>query len=252
MSPQAEPTQGAAQARGVAQPGSRPSLKDRIFPQLAGVAWREPRCWVVFALIVVVGIALDLGSKWWTFEHVADGPAHPDAAAVKQLLEIDPATVGLALPAHDPMVVVPSVLEFVLVLNPGAVFGAGSGKRWVFISFTALTLVFACYVFACWTKRGQWLTQAALALVIAGGVGNLYDRVTLGVVRDFLHFFPNAKLPFGLHWPSGNPELWPYISNVADKFVLIGIAVLVVKMWRADQRAAVQEREKAGEEKEAE
>lgn len=205
--------------------------------QGANLAWRDPRAWASFVLIIVMGITLDLGSKWWCFEHVAEVPAHPDPNEVMLLLADDPAKVGLALPPHDPMPVIPGVLEFFLVLNPGAVFGAGPGQRWAFISFTAVTLLFAAYVFACWTRRGQWLTQTALALVIAGGVGNLYDRITLGVVRDFLHFFPDTNLPFGLRWPSGNAELWPYISNIADKFVLIGIAVLMVKLWRVDREA---------------
>lgn len=219
------------------QPAPR-AAKFTLFVSGPDVAWRDWRSWAGFVAIIVLGIVLDLGSKWWAFEHVAEAPAHPVPAEVMLRLAHDPATVGLALPPHDPMPVVPGVLDFFLVLNPGAVFGAGPGQRWAFISFTGVTLLFAVYVFACWTRRGQWLTQGALAMVIAGGVGNLYDRVTLGVVRDFLHFFPGTNLPFGLRWPSGNAELWPYISNVADKFVLFGIAVLMVKLWRVDRAAA--------------
>lgn len=192
----------------------------------------------MFLGVIAGGIALDLGSKWLTFEHVAGRPAHPDPERVKELLAADPSRVGLALPAHDPVHVIPGVLDFFLVLNPGAVFGAGSGQRWAFVSFTIVTLLFAAYVFAFWTRRGQWVTQSALALVIAGGVGNLVDRLWLGVVRDFIHPLPGVNLPFGLSWPSGSTEVWPYISNVADKFVLIGIGVLMIKLWLVDRAAA--------------
>ena len=76
------------------------------------------------------------------------------------------------------------------------------------------------------------VAHVALALLIAGGLGNLYDRVLFACVRDFIHPLPGVTLPFGIRWPGGSREVWPYVSNVADLFLLLGIGALLVYSWR--------------------
>ena len=124
------------------------------------------------------------------------------------------------------------MLDFQLVLNAGAVFGAGQGKRWFFVLFTLGALGFAAVLFARWTHRRDRVAHAAIGMIIAGGLGNLYDRVVFACVRDFLHPLPGWRLPFGLSWPSGDRALWPYVSNIADAILLVGIGVLMVRMLR--------------------
>lgn len=189
---------------------------------VAGSAWRSGRAWAVLLGAVVLGTAADLWSKWAAFGWIADAPVvirRAEALSVRPLSRL--------LPEHDPVVAVPGVLEFTLVLNPGAVFGLGAGLRWVFVAFTLLALAFGGYLFAAWTTRRDTAAHAGIGLLLAGGLGNLYDRLVFGCVRDFIHPLPGLRLPFGLRWPSGSDEVWPYVSNVADLWLIIGIVALV-------------------------
>ncbi len=186
---------------------------------------RSGRAWAILLCVTAFGVAADLLTKWAAFEHLGDSPVRVSRAAV-----LTAATPMDTLPRPIPVKeVIPSVLELTLVLNPGAVFGIGAGKRFVFIAFTGFALAFAMFLFARWTTRRDWLSHAALGLLISGGLGNLYDRLIFACVRDFLHPLPNVRLPFGWAWPWGGHEVWPYVSNVADLFLIIGIGALV---WR--------------------
>ena len=199
-------------------------------------AWRSPRAWVVLALVSLLGLAADLASKQAAFDRVAGVPVRVDRAEVVRLTEQGLVLDGL-LPVHDPVVVVPRVLQLQLVLNKGAVFGLGAGKRWLFVGFTALAVAMCVWTFARWTHAGDAMAHACLGLVLAGGLGNVYDRVVFACVRDFLHPLPELLLPWGLRGPGGSGELWPYVSNVADLFLIVGMGGLVWRMWRTPARA---------------
>ncbi len=190
-------------------------------------AGRSPVAWILLIGAVLIALGIDLGSKHLAFERVAGVPVRIDRQSV-----IDATSLDTLIPFHDPVVVIPSVLEFTLVLNPGAVFGIGAGQRWFFVAFTVGALAFAMLIFTRWTGARDRVAHLALSLLISGGLGNLYDRMRFACVRDFIHPLPGVKLPFGIHWPSGSPEVWPYVSNVADLFLLIGIGVLLVYSWR--------------------
>lgn len=190
-------------------------------------AWRSPGAWATLVIVIVLGLSSDLGSKWLAFEHVPSSPAHVTRAEV---LSAD--NLGHLIPRHEPATVVPYLLEFTLVLNPGAVFGIGAGQRWFFITFSLLALGFATWVFAAWTTpKDRWI-HAGIGLIIAGGLGNLYDRLVFACVRDFIHPLPNVHLPFGISWPGGETEVWPWVSNAADLYLIIGIGALLVYSWR--------------------
>ncbi len=205
---------------------------------LARPAGRSRKAWIVLALTVALALVADLGSKYWAFHAIADAPVTLDRDLVIERMANgidlkDPRPPVQLVPPHEPVVVVPHVLEFKLILNAGAVFGSGQGKRWFFIGFTVVALAFALLLFAKWCREREYATQIAIGLVIAGGLGNLYDRVMYACVRDFLHPLPGVNWPFG--WELlGRTEVWPYVSNVADAFLLIGIAVLMIKLLRED------------------
>jgi len=215
-------------------------------------AWRSRRAWLTLTIVVLTALAIDLGTKYWAFETLGERPVEIDPVVVQtkidagvplnHLQRIDqlmlrgdpPAVYEPILPPHEPSVVIPYVLEFKLVLNAGAVFGSGHGKRWLFVGFTFVAFGFCLYLFAAWTRKDEWLTHTALGLIVAGGLGNLYDRIVYACVRDFLHPLPNVTYPFG--WsPFGSREVWPYVSNVADAFLLLGVGVIVIRMWKAPQ-----------------
>jgi len=194
-------------------------------------AARSAGAWGTLAGVTLAGAALDLWSKAVAFTRIAEAPVELDRALV---LAQEPGELSAALvPPHEPVTVVPYVLEFRLLLNPGAVFGVGPGKRWFFVVFTVIAACAALWMFVKWTSARDRLSHAALGLILAGGLGNLYDRLVYGCVRDFLHPLPGVPLPFGITWPGGEAELWPWVSNVADALLLIGIGILMVKLWRA-------------------
>ncbi|MEM0984390.1 MAG: signal peptidase II [Planctomycetota bacterium] len=198
-----------------------------------GSAARSPAALLFLLVTIVLGTASDLWSKHAAFAHVADQPVAVEREAV---LATKP--LQSLIPPHEPVTAIPSVLEFTLVLNPGAVFGLGAGQRWIFIAFTAIALVVGWLLFAKWTRPKDHIAHVSIGLLVAGGLGNLYDRLVHGCVRDFIHPLPGVDLPFGVTWPNGASEVWPWVSNVADLWLLIGIGVLLVLSWRTPDKPA--------------
>jgi signal peptidase II len=114
------------------------------------------------------------------------------------------------------------------VLNPGAVFGIGAGRVGFFIVVTVIAVAFGLGVFVFATRARDRAAHIGLGLILAGGLGNLYDRFFYGCVRDFIHPLPRVR------WPGATREVWPYVSNVADALLLIGIVLLLWHAWRSD------------------
>jgi signal peptidase II len=185
-------------------------------------------------VVAVFSVALDLGTKWIAFRTVAGTPVSLPAEQIREQVAENAKMVGRFVTRHDPVTVIPHVLDLTLVLNPGAVFGVAPGGRWFFVLFTGAAFAFGLWIFATWTRvRDRW-AHAALGLVIGGGFGNVYDRLLYGCVRDFLHPLPGVKFPGGLRLLDHDGNVWPYVSNVADLLLLIGIGMLLVYLWRRD------------------
>ena len=196
----------------------------------ADAAWRSPRAWVTLLLVWGVALSIDLWSKSEAFERVAQSPVTLSPREVV-------AEPSYRLPWHEGVhAIAPDLLDFHLVVNHGAVFGIGQGARGLFISFTALAVVAGVFIFGWWTRAGATWAHVAIGLILAGGIGNLYDRIVYGAVRDFLYLFPRRHLPFDLAWPGGSREIFPWIFNGADMFLLCGMALLVLHARREDQR----------------
>lgn len=216
-------------------PGSPQAPGPNLAPPPAGAAapfapgestFRSARAWATLVLVMAIGLVLDLWTKAWAFATIYAYPIEINRDYVLQGRQ------GEIIPRDAHRVVIDGWLEFKLVLNVGAVFGAGEGKRWLFIGVTIFAVAFGIFLFGYWTRAKDWLAHVAIGLLLAGGLGNLYDRIVFGCVRDFIHPFPAAQLPFGWHSRSGDTALWPYVSNVADKFLIIGIAILLIHAWR--------------------
>lgn len=106
--------------------------------------------------------------------------------------------------------VIPHLIHLTYVENRGAAFGLFPGRQPVFVITSAMVL----FVIAAFWRRArpvQWPVIIALALVSAGAIGNLIDRLFMGYVTDFLEFgfmsFP--------------------VFNVADMCIVIGVSVLM-------------------------
>lgn len=196
-------------------------------------AFRSPTAWVTLLAVLLIGLALDLGTKHWSFKHVADVPVALDRQQLLNDRTHNP------IPYHDGIRVLPGLLDFRLVINRGAVFGLGADQQTFFIFFTFFALIVGLVVFGRFTTSRNWLAHIALGLILAGGIGNLYDRIMYGVVRDFLHMLPGWRLPFGWRWSgSNNPEVFPWIFNIADVMLLIGMVLLMIYVNRLEAQRA--------------
>lgn len=196
-------------------------------------AWRSASAWVVLGAVTLGGLAVDLVTKSIAFASIAADPVRIQRAVVVELTSQGRGLETL-LPSHTPRTVIPSGLEFQLVLNQGAVFGLGSGKRWIFVVFTAVAIAVGLWAFGRWTQAKDRLAHLSIGLVLGGGLGNVYDRLVYACVRDFIHPLPGVRMPFGWHWPNDpTGEVWPWVSNVADLFLILGVAGLMLSMWRA-------------------
>lgn len=129
-------------------------------------------------------------------------------------------------PAYTPHEIVGDVVRFTLAYNPGAAFGLnlGAASRWI---FTALTIVALAVLGALYraTRAGDYLRTLALALVSAGAIGNLIDRIRWDVgVVDFI------DVGIGMH------RFWTF--NVADSAVSVGAVLLGWVLLQQDREAA--------------
>lgn len=194
----------------------------------------------MLVVVMLVGLGADLWSKQIAFATIAGEPVLLSRTEVLARTDLSD-----LIPFHEPRHAVPGLLDFSLVLNRGAVFGIGAGKRWFFITFTIGALGFGVWMFGSWTGPRDLGAHVGIGLLLAGGLGNLYDRMIYACVRDFIHPLPGVVLPFGWRVPGGGREIWPYVSNVADLFLIIGIGLLMMSMWRkgraADQLAKARE-----------
>ena len=197
-------------------------------------ACRSPRAWLALFIVLGCGLAFDLAAKAWSFANVAPQPVVLQRQQLLAHPEYNP------IQPHSGMQVLPAdLLEMQLVINHGAVFGIGPNQRFFFIGFTVAALSVGLLVFGRLTAGNQRLAHVAIGLILAGGIGNLYDRIIYGVVRDFLHMLPGYRLPFGWRWPGGSPDLFPWVFNVADVMLLTGMALLMLHMHRVDKRRRV-------------
>jgi len=135
----------------------------------------------------------------------------------------------LLLPRGIPHEVVGNGLRFTLVYNPGAAFGLNLGpqSRWIFAGLTLIALVILGRLYRT-TRAGHVARTVALALVCAGAVGNLLDRM-----RSFFGVVDFIDVGVGdARWPT---------FNVADMAVSVGAALLAWVLWQEDREARADE-----------
>lgn len=190
--------------------------------QRAVLAGRSRQAVILFAAIAAIVLAIDLIVKQVAFHHVAD---HPVIVTKQNVHDPD------VIPRHDAVALIPNVLSLKLTINHGAVFGLGAGGRYVFIGATLIAAVIIIAMF--WrSETSQKMLHIALALILAGALGNLYDRLVHHAVRDMLYLFPGVPLPFGWTWPGGSREIYPWIFNIADVALVIGVGLTILTLLR--------------------
>ena len=126
-------------------------------------------------------------------------------------------TPGQSIPVFGP-------LNLTMVWNQGVSFGLFRGEadwvRWALCVFSLIVAV----VLAVWARKADRpLLAIALGLVMGGAIGNLIDRARLGHVIDFVDVQ-------ALHFP--------WVFNVADSGITIGVILLLLDSLRKDQPKA--------------
>ncbi len=142
--------------------------------------------------------------------------------AVALLLALDQLSKGwfASTIALGTAVEVTTWFNLVHVLNTGAAFSlladAGGWQR-VFFIVVGLVVVVPI-TFLCLARQVEPLDRVAGALLVAGGTGNLIDRITSGAVTDFLDLHWR-----GLHWPA---------FNLADVFIVLAAGAWILMSFR--------------------
>ncbi len=161
-------------------------MNNKIFQAITD---RRTRSYYMLALGVVL---LDQMTKNWASTELSYGIAEP----------------------------ITSFFNFTLLHNHGAAFSflsdAGGWQRW-FFGVIAIVVSFVLVVWIARVPREKQAEITALALILGGAVGNLYDRMALGYVVDFivLHYEQYA-------WPA---------FNIADIGICMGAALLIYDMF---------------------
>ena len=141
------------------------------------------------ALIVLI---LDLTSKYW----------------VESALEF-----GQKIPLA-------SFFNLVLTYNPGAAFSflseESGWQRWFLSGIAGSAALLIIYLLN--KYKHEKLFCMSLSLILGGALGNLYDRITMGHVVDFLDFYVGEY-----HWPA---------FNLADSAIFIGAALMIYESFQ--------------------
>lgn len=150
----------------------------------------------ILLLIAALVVLLDRLSKLWIIHHVRPGYG---------------------------IVVIPRVFRLSHVLNTGAAFSLFADSlsplavRNSLIAFSIIAVIIVGALL--WrTGRQPTLTGVALALILGGAIGNLYDRLVYSFVVDFLEVHI-----IHYHWPD---------FNVADSCIVIGACLLLIEIFR--------------------
>jgi signal peptidase II len=155
---------------------------------------------VLFWSIAVCGTSFDLATKSIVF-----------------------AKVGFPAPAVP---VVPRILEIQTSHNPGALWGFGAtlpGSSVIFAGLSVIAAIVICYFLFFLGASSSRILTIALGLIMAGAMGNCYDRLAFGYVRDFVHFHVD---PIGFDCA---------IFNFADNMLIAGAVALVLYALRPEK-----------------
>lgn len=145
------------------------------------------RC-AAFLAAALAGAALDVATKSLAFSHCSPG---------------------------DKTTLIPGVLYLQLATNRGIAWGLFPSGAWMWVSILSVPLIAAFFLRS---KNPVRLQTAAGSLILAGAIGNAWDRVALGYVRDFILLPPIPNF------------------NAADAMLNVGVALLLIGGFLHDRR----------------
>ncbi len=160
---------------------------------------RSPAAWACLLTPLLAGLAFDLWSKHAAFTRLVVGSGL-DGQGRYQVISVE----------YD---FIPGFLRFYAHVNYGAVFGIGQGQRPLFLLVSLLAIGLLGYLFA--RSGNQRFYQILLGILFGGVLGNLYDRMVFGYVRDMIFAFPD--------W-----QIFPWIFNIADSMLCTGVGGMFI------------------------
>lgn len=160
-------------------------------------------------------LAVDQGSKWLVRQNLAFGEMWAPIPALSRFFTI----------TH--------------VQNTGVAFGQMPGLGWLFL-LVNVGVVIGILVYYSRIPRGQWLLRLASALILAGAVGNMIDRVRTTAMAVPITGSIWSALPLAYVTDFFDIKFWP-VWNVADMCVVGGVAILAWTLWREERAAITQE-----------
>lgn len=104
-------------------------------------------------------------------------------------------------------IIIPNILEFQRVKNTGGAFGVGQNNTATFVITNIVVLGLIIRFIWLQKERMEKKMLTALSVILAGGIGNLIDRLIRGFVVDFIRIFPETNFP---------------VFNMADIFIVLG------------------------------
>lgn len=120
--------------------------------------------------------------------------------------------------------IIDAFFNITYVRNTGVAFGildpVSLPLKSTVLAVLTLVAITGVLVYSWRTPANQTLLQTALSLILAGALGNLYDRVLYGYVIDFIEVYYRTY-----RWPS---------FNVADSAITVGVGLLVLQIFRKD------------------
>ncbi|HUR27866.1 MAG TPA: signal peptidase II [Planctomycetota bacterium] len=193
-------------------------------PPREDVLQKPPFGAVVVRMAWVAGlVALDLWSKAWVFARL--GPPGQPTGGVELDLDVH---------AHGRETLIGDWLAFMTSLNPGMAWGFDKLPMHVLVYGRLAAVLLLIWMVARNSTRRPWMT-AALVLVLAGAMGNLYDNLftdykvdlrgneyPFGQVRDFIDVY-FARWQW--HFPT---------FNVADSCISVGAVLLFLVSWKKE------------------
>jgi signal peptidase II len=126
---------------------------------------------------------------------------------------------------YDARIVVPDFFNLVNVTNDGAAFGSFKGNNTFFVVISLIALVVVAVLLVRPRRRDLW-RDISLALLLAGILGNLTDRLLYGHVIDFLLF--NLHIRYADPWPA---------FNVADSCISIAVVLFIIHSFGKQKSA---------------
>jgi signal peptidase II len=163
--------------------------------------------WLLFWSIALGGTVFDLTTKSFIFSKVGPPPA-------------------------PPVTIVPRILELHTSQNTGALWGFGAGipgSSMIFAGLSVIAALTICYYLFVLGAAASRVLTVALGLIMAGALGNCYDRLAFGYVRDFVHFHVDV---IGFDCA---------IFNFADNMLVAGAITLVLFALRPEKTPPVEQ-----------